>query len=490
MKKWTYILVFWMVSSFSFSQIVDIESDWIDNGLEHSSVKTFSFENINDLFDSSRVMKWDFFPDIIGSYRKGSFKAQVGAGAMFEVGVLKKLAFQMRYTLGYSNAPNARLTNKSDLQTKAYLMTPFNSNANPNNYIYNDLRFRLTYRPIQQIEVQAGIDQQHFGEGDRSIMMTQQSAPSPFFKLKGNIWRLEYQFLQQLWSEGMFTNNYLPKGAATHYVSYKVNRDIHIGIFESVVYGMKDTLYNRGFSFEYLNPFIFFRPQEYNLGSTDNVVLGMDVSYQFGKNMMYGSFLLDEFLLAEIKARKRWWANKYAAQIGVKSHFNVGSHKFFHRLEATLVRPFTYTQTRPDAVYANEGLAITHPLGASFIELYDEINWKRNKFDITLFLQYYLKGDTDIYYNDKGEIEVENTGGDIYYSYVDRKEEHNYTIGRGITRWRYMAGAHIAYSIMKDKWQVFVEPRFVVDKVEKELRYNSYFSIGIQRKIGANRRNY
>ncbi len=479
MKKWLLLLTLFSTHSL-MSQISEVESEWVRNGLNHSSVKSFSFENIERLFDSSKVVKWDVFPDIIGSYGNRQFKTQLGAGAMVEVGFKKKIAFQMRYTAGFSNAPN--ISYSPDLQTKAYFMNAVDKKTPAENYIYNDLRFRFTYRPINQIELQAGIDNQHYGEGDRSLMMGQQSAPSPFVKIKGSIWRLQYEFLQQVWSEGMFTKNYLPKGAATHYISYKVTKSIHVGIFESVVYGMKDTLYNRGISLEYMNPFIFYRPQEYNLGSTDNVILGLNASYQNGGTMLYGSIVLDEFLLGEIKARKRWWANKYAAQIGVKSHFKVGEHRFFHRFEANLVRPFTYTQIRPDVVYANERLPKAHPLGANFIELYDEFNWKFKHYDFTVFLQYYLKGDM--------AISTDNPGGDIYLPYTQRKEEYNYTIGRGTTRWHYTVGAHLAYGIMKDKWKVFIEPRLMIDKVEKSVFFDGYMTVGIHRQIGAYRRNY
>lgn len=478
MKKWILLLSGLSFQTL-FGQISELESDWVDNGLKHSAVKSFSFGNIERLFDSSKVTKWDVFPDVTGSYGNRQLKIQTGAGIALEAGLRQKWAIQLRYAVGYSNAPNSSYS--SDLQTKAFFMNRLSKTSSADNFLYNDIRFRMTYRPIKQIELQAGIDNHHFGEGDRSLMIGQQSAPSPFVKVTGSIWRLQYHFMQQLWSEGIFTNNYRPKGSATHYVSYKVNRNIHLGIFESVVYGMKDTLYNRGFEPEYANPFIFFRPQEYGVGSTDNVVLGLNASYQFGSHMIYGAFVLDEFLLKEIRARKRWWANKYAAQIGVKSHFIRGEHHWFHRFEANLVRPFTYTQIRPDVVYASENLPVAHPLGANLIELYDEVNWRYRNFDVTLFLQYYLKGHAEP--ND-------NTGGDIYIPYTERKEEYNYTIGRGITQWRYMAGLHFAYGLRKNQWQVFIEPRLIINKIEDTVHTDGYFTVGIHRKIGAFRRNY
>jgi len=466
------------------AQILDRESDWVNNGLRHSTQKSFSFENIESLLDTTKITKWDVFPSVLGSYytKNPHFQTQIGAGVALETGFKKKIAFQLRYELGYGYQTQNN-SFSSGLQTKAYFENRLplkNSNASEQ-FIYNDLRFRFTYRPIRQIELQAGIDNQHYGEGDRSIFLGTQAGPSPFVSFKGKIWHFEYTFMQQLWSEGMFTSSYAPKGNVSHYISYKINKNLHLGIFESVVYGMKDTLYNRGYELEYLNPFIFFRPQEYSLGSTDNVLLGLDISYQFDKNMIYGSFLFDDFLLSELRARSRWWANKYTAQIGIKSYFGKGNHHFFHRFEATFVRPFTYSQIRPDVVYANAGLPAAHPLGANFVELYDEINWKYKRFDFTLFLQYYLKGFS---------LPNDNTGGNIYQPYDERKEDYHYTIGRGITTWHYAVGAHLGYQLHHQRWQVFIEPRLLIDKVEKKTSASAYFMIGIQRPIGAYRRNY
>lgn len=478
MKKGLLILTV-LIAHFSMSQIADVETEWVNNDLKHSSIKSYSFENLDKLFDSTKVIKWDVFPDVVGSVSKRNFKTQIGTGAMVEIGYNKKIAFQARYSVGYTNIANTSYT--PELQTKAYLINNLSKNKTTPNYLYNDIRFRFTYRPIKEVEIQAGIDNQHIGEGDRSLMSGYQSVPSPFAKVKLNLWRFEYHFIQQLWSENMFTKNYAPVGNASHYLSYKINKNFHIGFFETVVYGMKDSLYNRGFSLEYVNPFVLFRPQEFGLGSPDNVILGFDASYQLGNHMVYGSFILDEFLLSEIRARKRWWANKYAVQLGVKSHFYAGDHHFFHRFEATLVRPFTFTQRVIDAVYGNDKIPIAHPLGANFIELYDEINWRYKNFDFSLYLQYYLKGESN------GD---DFTGGDIFTSYNARKEQYHYTIGRGLTTWRYAMGMHLAYGIRQNKWQVFVEPRLIVDKIEKNILYNAFVSVGIHRKIGSTRRNY
>ena len=63
---------------------------------------------------------------------------------------------------------------------------------------------------------------------------------------------------------------------------------------------------------------------------------------------IYTQFLLDEFLLDEIRAGNGWWANKYSWQLGVK----VNNPKSFYRLEFNLARPFTYSHGSEKQNYA------------------------------------------------------------------------------------------------------------------------------------------
>ena len=87
---------------------------------------------------------------------------------------------------------------------------------------------------------------------------------------------------------------------------------------ESVLFQPKDVSFKRGFEVEYLNPFVFFRPQEYSIGSTDNVFMAAQAAYRFKNKCIYTQVTIDEFDFTQIKNRTRWWANKYGIQLGIK----------------------------------------------------------------------------------------------------------------------------------------------------------------------------
>lgn len=468
----TFVL---MVTSLC-SQISPVESHWVQNGLEHSSVKQHTFPYpILKLRDSNSVVHFYASPDVLGAYQNQQFKFRTGAQLQLTAKWKQKLSLMTSYRVGYTN--QTLVPYQSLLQSKAYL----NSDLKNGQAIYHDLRGRAVYEPNKYILFQAGLDHLFIGEGDRSLLMGNQGIPSPFASMRAKLWRLEYHFIQQIWREKT-NNKFSPKGNSAHYLSYKANKNWAFGIFESVVYDMRDTLYNRGIELEYLNPLIFFRPQEYGIGSTDNVVIGFQASYQWRKNMLYGQLVVDEFSLVEIKARNRWWANKYGFQLGYKTSFEKNEKQYFVRSEVNLVRPFTYSQVNPNSVYGNQYLPVAHPLGAGFVEFYQEVNVRKNNWDISLWGQVYLKG-LDTLYSDVA------FGGDIYKPYIQRPDEYNYNIGRGITYHAFQLGLHVSRNVYKS-WNVFIEPRLLIGNTEGNVITRTNITVGIHRSLGSDRRNY
>lgn len=469
-------LIVLLSASSTFAQINPIESHWIQNGLQHSAVKSHAFYQLDSLGkDSTSTIQITAAPDVLGAYQNDQLKVRAGADVQLRANFRQKIRLMADYRVGYTN--QILLPYQSVLQAKAYLNTDLGNGET----VYHDLRGRMVYEPNKYLQFQGGLDHIFIGEGDRSLLMGNQGIPSPFASIRAKFWRLEYHFTQQIWREKN-KGSFSPKGNSSHYLNYKVTKNWSIGIFESVVYDMRDTLYNRGIELEYLNPFIFFRPQEFSVGSTDNVLIGIQTSFQWKKNMIYGQFVLDEFVLAEIKARNRWWANKYGFQVGYKTMFEKNATKYFVRSEFNLVRPFTYTQINPNSVYGNQYLPTAHPLGAGFIEFYQEVSVQKKAWNFSLWAQLYLKG-LDTIYSDVA------FGGDIYKPYSQRPEEYNFTIGRGITYHAVQVGLHVSRNVYEN-WEVFVEPRVILGNTEGNMLTKTHITIGIHRRLGSDRRNY
>ncbi len=131
-----------------------------------------------------------------------------------------------------------------------------------------------------------------------------------------------------------------------------------------MVFGRK----NR-FSLSYLNPIIFLRATEQQNGSADNALIGLDFKANVAKRFQfYGQFLLDEFVLKEIRSGDGWWANKFGLQLGGKYINAFGLNNLDLQGEINLARPFTYSHFDSVSNYTHYNQPLAHPLGANFVE--------------------------------------------------------------------------------------------------------------------------
>jgi len=290
-----------------------------------------------------------------------------------------------------------------------------------NTNLYTDIRSRVSYTPNAIFNFQAGVDHNFYGEGSRSLFLSDYGNPYPFGLIRTRFWRLEYSILYQFLREGG-QKNWAGKFASSHHISLNATKWLNIGVFETVVFNPNDSLLHRGFDVEYLNPMVFYRPQEYSIGSSDNVLLGIDLTARVKQFTFYTQFILDEFYLAEIRAHSQWWANKFGGQIGAKGKFNTAQGLFYVRTEFNFARPYTYAHLNDKLNYGNQGLPLAHPYGSNFAEVLAEVNCRFGNWDFYGFLSYSLRG---------GDANGFNQGADIYEPYINRPYEYGHFIGQG-----------------------------------------------------------
>lgn len=344
---------------------------------------------------------------------------------------------------------------------------------------YVDFTGRISFTPNKIFNFQIGNDNNSFGEGARSLFLSDYGKPFPFAKIGARFWRLDYTVLYQLMNEGTFSN-YRSKFATTHHISLNITKWLNIGVFESVIFQPKDTALQRGFDVEYLNPVIFFRPQEYSLGSADNVLLGLSLSAKYKKHTLYSQLMLDEFSLNELKAKSGWWANKYAIQVGVKGRFNLKSTPFFYRVEYNFARPYTYSHLNDMANYGNAGSTLAHPLGANFHEMLGEVKCQYKDLLFKFFVSYSLQGLDQYGYS---------YGGNIYLPYTLRPSEYGNFAGQGLKNNALRTVLTINWQVMKyGNLQLFTEQHLRYDNWNQKFNYVPV--VGLRSKIRNDYRNY
>ena len=362
----------------------------------------------------------------------------------------------------------------SIFNTRAYYQEEMN-----NHYNYVDVRGRLSYTPNAIFNFQCGLDNQFIGEGNRSLLLSDYATPYPFAQIRTKFWRVEYTVLYQFMREKTDLG-WKSKNEATHYLSLNVAKWLNLSVFETVIFKAKDTLLNRGFEAEYLNPVIFYRPQEYSLGSSDNVLLGFNISSKFKGQTIYSQVMLDEFFLKEIRARSGWWANKFGIQFGVKGRFKSVAGKFFYRAEYNFVRPYTYAHIDETQNYGNQGHALAHPYGSSFHEILGELKWQNKSFLLKLFASYYLIG---------SDINGENYGSNIYQSYNFRPFEYGHFAGQGKGINGMKCLITFDYRILP-KWNMhaFLENHLNYNTLVSEIQYVPV--LGVRSMLWNDYRNY
>lgn len=344
---------------------------------------------------------------------------------------------------------------------------------------YTDIRSRISYTPNHIFNFQIGLDHNFIGEGCRSMLLSDYGIPYPFAAIRTRFWRMEYSMLYQFMKE-RDANAWEGKFNAAHHISFNAAKWMNIGIFESVTFQPRDTLINRGFEVEYLNPMVFYRPQEYALGSSDNVLIGAEMSFFYKSHTLYAQFLIDEFNLDSLKAKNGWWANKFGGQLGVKGTFDLAGQEFFYRLEYNFARPYTYSHLSEELNYGNQGYNLAHPYGANFMEVLGELKWQKEKWKAKLFLSYYLKGeDKDGY----------SYGGNTYLPYTSRPYNIGHHIGQGVQRNGVVSNLTLSYEIVDHgKLSAFSQNqlRYVVQTNE----FKPVLIVGIRSLLWNDYRNY
>lgn len=260
--------------------------------------------------------------------------------------------------------------------------------TSPGKYSFQHFSGNIIWRPSKVFNLQVGRDKHFWGDGYRSLFLSDIGEAMPYAKQTTTIWKLQYTslvtWMHDWTNSGGFASGFRSKFGTFHHLSFNAAKWLNIGLFESIIWQGNDANRQRGFDPNYLNPVIFFRPVEYSLGSSDNAMLGASFKIRFNaNNYLYAQLLLDEFYLKEILARNGWWANKQGYQMGYKC-FNFGQVKnLFMQTEVNVVRPYTYSHGSAQQSYSNAGMPLAHPLGANFAELLGMLSYSFKDFTVT-----------------------------------------------------------------------------------------------------------
>ena len=438
-------------------------------------------EHLFEWKDDDYSVYADFLPDLmIGREFKDKKNTWLNTrGFQFGGNVGKQFSF---YTSGYEN--QAVFANYYDNFVNKNQIVPGQAGGDKINKPTKDYAYvtaLISYTPNKHLNFALGYDKNFIGDGYRSMLLSDNTAPYSFFRMRASLGSVQYQtvfaYMLDPGAEKLTTDRRLGdrgKWTAMHYVDWNATKKFSIGFFQAVTWADAQVEGKRGFDFNYVHPFIFLRSVEgANSTSPDKMRLGFNLKYEaLKKTTIYGQFMFDEFTAKEIFAGNGYWANKWALQIGFKGSDLFKVNNLNYLAEFNTARPYTYSHFDRLSNYSSMNQALAHPLGANFREVVSQLNYTYKRWDFSgeaMYARYGLDPDGL------------NYGGDIFKTYDTRVSEYGNSIGQGIGTNLYYAEAKVAY-VLNPKYNLRIELGGIFRKEHNDISQTNtgLFTIGLR----------
>jgi hypothetical protein len=333
---------------------------------------------------------------------------------------------------------------------------------------------------LDYLNISFGRDKNFWGDGIRSLFLSDNSAPYLFLKEKVTFWRIEYtSMITQLTSDYNRSGDTLldKKYGSFQKLDIKLTWWLNMGLFE----GNISRRSGNNFDVSYLNPIIFYRAVDHALGNPDKETIGGYFKANAANHLsFYGQGILSEFNFTNLIHHNGWRDNKYGVQLGMK-YIDIAPG-LDAQIEFNAVRPFTYsTSTFPEEDYTNYNQALADPLGNNFYEFIARVRYQPvPKWTIDVKLMVARVGDdTIVSYNGSTPV-YSNFGGDIFRT-DSASHEYGNKIGQG-------AKAIISYFDLRVSYQawhnIYIDGEMLYrNKSSVYAGYSSssfYFGLGLR----------
>ena len=312
------------------------------------------------------------------------------------------------------------------------------------NFDYPVAEAYLSYSPSKYFNFQFGHGKNFIGDGYRSLLLSDNASPYPFFKMSTSFWKFKYantwMSLRDVRSDVVENGSFKTKFMANHYLSFNATKRLNIGLFENVIWTNDN---DRGFDLNYLNPIIFYRAIEFSTGSRGgNALIGLSAKYKFSNQFnAYAQVIIDEFSTGAVFSSTKSFQNKQGVQLGVKYYdaFNVDNLQL--QLEFNQVRPYVYSNNEIILNYGHNNQSMAHLWGANFRELIAIARYQNDRWYGTAKAIYGKRG------FEIGDIDDVYYGGSIYGNDENIPSEFGIEIGQGNTATTLIGDFELGYIV-------------------------------------------
>ena len=384
------------------------------------------------------------------------------------------------YALAGGLLPNyleRRAQNDGYLSGLGYAVADTLSHLYHTHYTFGHVR----YTAGKRVALELGKAKQFWGDGYRSLIISDHASPAPYFKLTTTLGKFQYM---NLWmqlrdiSSTLTLPNARVKYSAMHALSYQITPKLNASLYEWVVWQNRDTLSQRGLDLNYLNPLIFYRPVEYSLGSPDNVMLAASLRWSVTRSLqLYGQFVLDEFNVKLYRRSNNWWGNKIAGQLGLR--WNTPGKGLEVLAEINVARPFIYSHGSSIQAWTHLNQSMAHPLGSNFVESCLRLRYVKKLWSVTEQLNGAAVGRD---FDANGDGATDNFGGNITRSYANPYGGNfGHELLQGQLHRTVFHGLTVSRALSESsRWEVYLRHNLRAEKVTDQLSTENWFMLGIQ----------
>lgn len=418
-------------------------------------------------------------------------------GVEFRGNIKKVLSFYVSASGGAERAPSYAAAKNSDDPFAYVSGVAYYKNYSSHLFHFNDgadwfdAKGYVNVNVLDYLNITFGRDNHFWGNGQRSLFLSDNAGPMLFLKYKLTFWRIEYiSMITQLTNPDStrgesIDGTYKQKYGAFHKLNIKLTHWLDFGLFEGVI----SRRAGNNLDPSYLNPIIFYRAVEHALGSPDNEFIGADFKANaFNHMSFYGQLLLDEFNVGHLIHHDGWSGNKYGIQLGAK-YIDIIPN-LDAQLEFNMVRPFTYSHPG-DLAYTNYNQPLGDPFGANFYELIANLHYQpKPKWSVNLKIIFAKVGDDTTIVQNGAPVGLSNFGGNILRTDIATMEYGN-RIGQGaaglIGYFNIRASYQVWHNIYFDA-ETFYRIKHSTDRAFGTSTY--YFGVGVRMNLAQRKYDY
>ncbi len=294
----------------------------------------------------------------------------------------------------------------------------------------------FVYAPLKNLRIAAGNNMQFIGDGHRSLLLSDNSYGSPYFrvdwkmhpKFNFSYYRTKHLNLLRRPLTTYVEAYYQHKAYSVNYFTYKPNEKLNVSLFEGAVWSRGDSITDKAVNPMFFSPVPFIGGLAVKDKATVSSMLGVNIGWQLSKShRTYAQVAMNDFD-----------GSKLGFQAGYRGYNFFGLNDFMLQIEYNHVPSGMYETGNRTLNYTHYNLPLAHAKGSGFHEIIARSNYEFKRIYADLSVIYFTLKD----YNARSHLAIyedfERINGNVIYGHL----ELGYRFNRKMNLTAYVSGTY------------------------------------------------